>query len=623
MDSDSTSSLDDPRRWYAQRLNTHTSEANSLTEWKRQVSRSRLGIVAVWLVLLVLGLNGYLTAGVGWGLAAFAFFILIVLATIDERLGDRLKLKNEQAAIARVQLARLDRAWKQIPEIPVTAPEEASNVSRDLDLFGHASLFQLLCRANTPTGIALLRDWLVTSASPDVVGQRNLASATLASMREFREELDWRGRLLHSSPSGPAAFVEWAEGEQWLEQRRWLKWSSRLLVAAGVLSVIAGVTGILPEVTVVTICVGIALANLLVSVLLTGAVHDIFEKVDSRQHDVQHYRELIELFDQVPREPELLAALHQKIGANSHAPQAALKSLARIMRFAQMRHSAVLGILHLGLQLIFLIDFHVLAVLESWQRKHGREVRPWFDAVGELEAISSLASLVHDNPTWTFPSVDPTQTTLQATALGHPLLASPVVNDVEVGPKGTFLLVTGSNMSGKSTLLRAIGLNAILAQAGAPVSAASLALPPVEVATSMRIQDSLEDGISFFMAELKRLKEIVDQAEELAANNRTQLFLLDEILQGTNSAERHIAVAKVASQLTESGAMGAISTHDLELASNPELTASCQSVHFKESFTADGQMTFDYRMRAGVATTTNALKLLELVGIRDKLDARS
>lgn len=262
----------------------------------------------------------------------------------------------------------------------------------------------------------------------------------------------------------------------------------------------------------------------------------------------------------------------------------------------------------------------MLAVLEQWQRKHGGQVRAWFDAIGELEAIASLASLVHDQPDWTFPSIDASNSSIVATSLGHPLLPSPICNDVTVGPQGTFLLVTGSNMSGKSTLLRTIGVNTVLAQAGGPVHAEAMSLPPVELATSMRIQDSLEDGISFFMAELQRLKEVVDHAESLESDVRTQLFLLDEILQGTNSAERHIAVAKVASRLTASGAMGAISTHDLELANKPELTASCKTVHFKESFSGDGRMTFDYKMRAGVATTTNALKLLELVGIRDKVN---
>ncbi len=190
---------------------------------------------------------------------------------------------------------------------------------------------------------------------------------------------------------------------------------------------------------------------------------------------------------------------------------------------------------------------------------------------------------------------------------------------MEVGPSGTVLLVTGSNMSGKSTLLRAIGLNAILAEAGGPVCAADLQLPSLTVTTSMRIQDSLEDGVSFFMAELKRLKSIVDQATEFTGrDDRTLLYLLDEILQGTNSVERHLAVARVLSHLVSKGAIGAVSTHDLELAQSSELADCCRAVHFRETLHGDEgreRMTFDYQLHSGVATTTNAMKLLEMVGL--------
>ena len=184
-----------------------------------------------------------------------------------------------------------------------------------------------------------------------------------------------------------------------------------------------------------------------------------------------------------------------------------------------------------------------------------------------------------------------------------------------------FLLVTGSNMSGKSTLLRAIGVNAVLAQAGSPVRADSWVMPPVELATSMRVSDSLDDGVSFFFAELQRLKAIVDQSRAIQPNNGVLLFLLDEILQGTNSAERHIAVAQVIGHLIRQPAIGAVSTHDLELANEPQLAPYCETVHFREHFTrVEGKrvMSFDYQLREGVSPTTNALKLLKMVGLGDE-----
>jgi DNA mismatch repair ATPase MutS len=209
---------------------------------------------------------------------------------------------------------------------------------------------------------------------------------------------------------------------------------------------------------------------------------------------------------------------------------------------------------------------------------------------------------------------------LRAVDLGHPLLsdAERVGNDVAVGPPGTFLLVTGSNMSGKSTLLRSLGVNVVLAQAGGPVAARSLSLPPVTLGTSILVEDSLASGVSFFLAELQRIRSIVDQAETARQEGRTLLYLLDEILRGTNSAERQIAVREILLRLLAAGAIGAISTHDLALADLPELAQVAHTVHFRESFEdreGETAMTFDYRLREGVAPTTNALKLLAMVGL--------
>jgi DNA mismatch repair ATPase MutS len=250
------------------------------------------------------------------------------------------------------------------------------------------------------------------------------------------------------------------------------------------------------------------------------------------------------------------------------------------------------------------------------------------EALGEFESLAALACLAHDNPGWTFPRIGSAEAaTVSAVSLGHPLLsaASGVPIDVTIGPPGTLLLVTGSNMAGKSTLLRAAGLNVVLAQAGSAVCASEMHCSPVSLHTSMRVQDSLERGISYFMAELERLKMIVDAAA--AANESggsTVLFLLDEILHGTNSAERTIAARHVLARLVKLGAIGAVTTHDLHLADATELAGIATHVHLQEQFSrgSDGAplMTFDYRLRPGKAESSNALKLLELVGLGDSND---
>ncbi len=618
MSEERTGSGSSPRAYYDDRINACAAEVNLLTARKMKVSRARIGVLAVWLILLVLVLNAYISPALAVFLAIMAFVGLLVLAAADERLAEAIRLANERKEVSLIQVARMDRTWNGVPECQVDVPTSLRHESHDLDIFGHASLYHLICRTHTPRGIGLLRDWLADGASPEVVRDRNAAAAALAPMRDYREQLDLCGRVLATSGAGPEAFVEWAEGPRWLESRQWISWCSRVLVAAWVIAVLLMVVGVVSNTVGLVICLSILAVNLLLSVLLVGNVHDIFNMVDSRQRDVAQYQELLGLFEKLPTDAPLLKELRKRMGEDTARPQVALSQLTRIMAVAQMRHSGLFGVFHLLLQLAFMLDFHVLHVLENWHRTWGDAVRGWFDAVGELEALASLGSVVHDNPDWVFPDYDVKHSHLKAEQIGHPLIPSPVCNDVQLGPAGSFLLVTGSNMSGKSTLLRSIGTNVVLAQAGAPVAATEMQLGPLQIATSMRIQDSLEDGVSFFMAELQRLKEIVDRAATMKGQgDRTMLFLLDEILQGTNSAERHTAVTRVVRRLTEDGAMGAISTHDLELAACEQLLDRCVNVHFRETITADDEMTFDYEMRSGVATSTNALKLLELVGIAD------
>jgi len=300
-----------------------------------------------------------------------------------------------------------------------------------------------------------------------------------------------------------------------------------------------------------------------------------------------------------------------------------MRRLARILQFGDLRLSMFFPII----QAFLLWSFHTLWLLEGWQRTAGLRVRFWLETLSELEALSALATLAADNPTWAFPEIiekTDDASALSARNLGHALLPPAVCvgNDVGIGPMGRFLFVTGSNMSGKSTLLRAIGMNVVLAQAGGPVCADEMRLMPLTLATSIRVQDSLEYGISYFMAELRRLHEVVEIAhtttEKNGAGEREPLFLLDEILHGTNTSERQIAARQIIRTLLRYGATGAVSSHDLSLTETPDLTAARDAVHFTETFTRgpDGPaMSFDYQLRPGVATSTNALKLMEMVGL--------
>jgi hypothetical protein len=376
--------------------------------------------------------------------------------------------------------------------------------------------------------------------------------------------------------------------------------------------IIAQVTGV----TTAPLWVVAFVANLLLSQLLGRPANAIALGVNAHHWELLGYARQIALVSEAEVSAPLLVRLRAELGAAGEPAPALLRRLSRIAAFPMPVSSP----LYLPLQALCFWDIHVLAAMERWQAVAGPHVRQWLEILGEVEALAGLAGLAHDNPEWAFPDLNPNADSFAATALGHPLLADRhrVTNDVTVGPPGTFLLVTGSNMSGKSTLLRSIGVNTVLAGAGAPVCARSLELPPVQLWTSVRVQDSLERGVSFFMAELQRLKLVVAAARAANVGNEPRvLYLLDEMLQGTNTAERQIAARRIIVELVNQGAIGAVSTHDLALAEAPELSERARAVHFTD-IVGDGVtgplMSFDYHLRPGVATTTNALRLMQLVG---------
>jgi len=263
---------------------------------------------------------------------------------------------------------------------------------------------------------------------------------------------------------------------------------------------------------------------------------------------------------------------------------------------------------------LLLWDVHAGLLLQAWRGRYGAQMRGWFEALGTIEALSACATYAYEHPDDHWPELVDGPATLQATGLGHPLLDATkcVRNDVALEGPGTALLVTGSNMSGKSTLLRSVGLNVVMALAGLPVRATSLRVSLVQVATSMRVADSLQEGASFFLAEVKRLKGVVD----LAHGPRPVLFLLDEILQGTNTRERSLGARGVIAHLLEAGAFGFVSTHDLSLARlGDQFHERIRYAHFTDQVEGD-QMTFDYRLKPGVVQTSNALRLMRAVGLK-------
>jgi len=579
--------------------------------WNR-VANARLLLFLVGAAVLGLGIwleQVVLVAAVIPCVAAF-----LAAIAYHTRLGETRRTVAELRTINDEGLSRLRRDWNALPLRTVQPEETVDAVASDLDLLGHASLQHLLGTPATAVGQAALRRWLLQPAEPEVVRERQAAVIELRHMLDFRDELALRGRLMGDVQPQYERFIRWAESEAWLAPRPGLLWAVRLLTLAIGAAVAAQVAGL--------VAYPLWLAGLLGSyglILTVGKRVDLeIEQVAERQVVFRTYAALFALIRSQQFSAPLLQRLQTALSAEHLPADRQMTRLGRIMILADLR----LWLLYFPLKLFTLWNFHVLWLLERWKREAGSDVQVWLDVLGDLEALAALATLAHDHPHWSFPElVEGKRPALLASNLGHPLLPPEkcVGNDVAVGPPGTFLLVTGSNMSGKSTLLRAIGLNAALAQAGGPVCASAMCLPPLVLATSMRVQDSLELGVSYFMAELRRLKHVVDTAAQVhEGGSRTLLFLLDEILHGTNTHERQIAVRRIVRHLMREGAIGAISTHDLSLTKTPEVAAAGRPVYFTEQFLqgAEGpEMHFDYVLRAGVAPSTNALRLMELVGL--------
>jgi len=517
-----------------------------------------------------------------------------------------LRLKRRVSLLARLNergIARLTGEWHRFDERGDEFRQPDHLYAEDLDIFGQGSLFQLVNETGTRLGESVLAGWLARAAAVGEVRERQAAVRELAGLIDFRQELLLECQLASEEKADPRVFIAWAEGGPYLQSIAWarpLAWLIRAVTASLLLA------GQWRLVSPYAWLVGVLLALLLI-LLTQRPLEDFYNRISAGEMGFVRFARAFERIDAQRFNHPLLKRLSTELAGEGASAQ--LRRFARLFGFAELRQSRMM---HAVIDALVLWDLLVFFQLERWREQVGGQVRHWFESLAELEALCSLATLAHDRPAFAFPGVEEESFFFSAQQLGHPLLENPVRNDVELTGPGQALIITGSNMSGKSTLLRAMGTNAVLALAGAPVCAASLRLSELQVLTSMRVRDSLELGVSHFYAEVKRIKAVLDAA---AAAHGRALFLLDEILWGTNTRERQIASREVLRLLLATGASGAVSTHDLSLAElEQELGSKVKNFHFKDSLT-DGQMTFDYRLRPGVLDTTNALRVLRQVGI--------
>ena len=475
------------------------------------------------------------------------------------------------------------------------APPASALIAHDLDLLGRASLGHLIGRTATPGGAERLASWM-QAATDGAIDPLEIA-ARQAAIRELAPRLDLRLGLVADAmvgdPLAPHAtgIVDgWIAAPSSPASRPWM-----VLVALAIpLASVAVAAGMVPQAGALAATLSIPLVAWGLRYAMGTPIGRAFAAADALSGEGRRYLAMIRAWEAFAPTTPRLVALRERL---TRPPRSASKEFARLKRLIDLADLRWSHLPHFFIHSATGWDLHVAAALERWKRSAGPHVAEWFDALAELDALATLAGLAHDEPAWSDPVIDAASDRVEATAIAHPLLASTVrvANDVDVGPAGTSLVITGSNMSGKSTLLRALGLNVVLAQMGAPVCATALRLPPLRLETSIRITDSLADGVSYFMSALLRLKAIVSAADAMRPGTGPVVcYLLDEVLQGTNSEERQIAVRRVFAHLVSTRAIGAMTTHDLHLVQAPEFVAHARHVHFTEHVTEGAEGAGDH-----------------------------
>ncbi len=506
-------------------------------------------------------------------------------------------------------LRRLDGTWTQFAPAGELPPEHPYAV--DIDLVGSGSLQQRIDVSGTRRGEKVLSQWLGAPADLDTIKARQDAVRELAADLDFREGLEacaaraQGGEKLDGSP-----FVAFTRRKPFVlgSPLVYLIHASPLVVLG---LYVADAFSLLPPLGWIA---GLGLQSLLALALGRHAI-DAFQLIAARRGYAEAFQRMLVHVERARLEAPLLQELQRRMQIGGRPPS---QYMARLDRWAGFAEFHTQFPVHLIVNFATLWDLHVLLRLERWNAEVGQGLADAFEALAELEALSGLATLLHQDPDASLPELMAGETAFAAEALAHPLLspASRVPNDVRLPQPSSVLIVTGSNMAGKSTLLRAVGLNIALAFAGGPVIARSLRASPLRLRASMRIDDSLQRGASYFHAELMKLRSVV----EGAADGPPVFFLLDELLRGTNARARHIGARAILRHLLERGASGLAATHDIALASlERELPERVTNVHFTDVL-RDGEMVFDYRLRPGVVRTSNALRLLAMAGIEIEAD---
>ncbi len=585
---------------YAEGLSAASLDEAIWAGRSRIASNARLVCFVAFVVVGWLAFGTHSLGAIWIALPSLAFIVLVIAH-------DRILRREERASRVRrffeEGIARLEDRWAGRGDSGDRYRDPNHPYAEDLDVFGTGSLFELLATTRTATGNDRLASWLQEPADADTIRRRQ------AAVSELRPRLDLRLRMAlagdeSSSTIQQDALEAWASAPAAALPRSifFLALTATCLSISSIALWIFTTSGPTP-------LLGSLLFQSILAFGLRSRVSPILAAAETPVQSLARTASLLECIESERFDAPLLAELSAELETTGRPPSGELESLHRLVDRRDARANQFFA----PIAALLMWGTHVALALENWRARCGPRLPIWIEAAGEIEALCALSSFAYENPEDPFPEIVEGEPIFDGEALGHPLLPSHrcVRNDLRLSRHPQALIMSGSNMSGKSTMLRTVGCNTILALAGAPVRATRLQLSPMHIAASIRIVDSLQEGQSHFMAEVTRLRQVV----EISRESPPALFLLDEILHGTNSHDRRIGAEAVIKGLVEHGALGIVTTHDLALTEIvPESAGRLDNVHFEDHLEG-GVMHFDYSLRKGVVEKSNALELMRSVGL--------
>ena len=594
--------VSDPHAYYTHRLVAQQRTETRFGTIDRRLSYARLAMFAAAGLLAAAAFwRDWLS---GWWLTVPASAFVILIAVHDRVIRSRLIASRTVRWYER-GLARIEDRWPGAGETGERFDDDAHPYACDLDLFGAGSLFQLLTTAQTVAGEETLARWLLAAADPDTVRCRQDAVRELAGRPQLREDLHSLGAEVPRSVDS-TTLAAWATAPPLLNHAL-LRVAGLLLAGSAMGSIAAWAAGMAPG----AVPLLVLLVNAVVGITCRRRVDRVLHGSSAPSRELVILSVVLGRLRKEVFAADRLQQLQAALGDGRDDPVAAAHRLSRLIQMHDWQHNAIFA----PFAAVMLWGLQCAAAVESWRHRRGRSVAGWLQIVWESEALASFATYSFEHPADPFPELveGDEAPVYSAQELAHPLIPHDrvVANDVQLGAEPQMLVVSGSNMSGKTTLLRTVGVNGVLALAGAPVRARHLRLSPLAIGATLRVQDSLLAGRSRFYAEITRIRQLVD----IVRGSTPLLFLLDELFHGTNSHDRVEGAHGVLSFLVGFRAIGLVTTHDLALAKLADrLGVQAANVHFEERLD-DGEMSFDYRCRPGRATHGNALALMRAVGL--------